>query len=146
MALLAKQLQDLGVKTPILTGDGAQVPELVSIGGAAVNGMYFTALFHRQGATTELGRKFMQAYEAAYNKPLDAFAALGGDSYFLLTAALTRAGSTDGPKVAQALAATKDFAGVTGVITMGPNHNPVKGVTIIKVEQGKFVYQTTINP
>ena len=62
-ALLAKQLQDLGVKTPILTGDGAQVPELLSIGGPAVNGMYFTALFHRQGATTELGRKFMQAYE-----------------------------------------------------------------------------------
>jgi branched-chain amino acid transport system substrate-binding protein len=146
VALLAKQLQDLGVKIPVLTGDGAQVPELVTIGGPAVNGMYFTALFHRQGATTELGRKFMPAYEAAYNKPLDGFAALGGDSYFLLTAAMTRAGGTDGPKVAQALAATKNFAGVTGVITMGPNHNPVKGVTIIKVEQGKFVYQTTINP
>jgi branched-chain amino acid transport system substrate-binding protein len=146
VALLAKQLQDLGVKIPVLTGDGAQVPELITIGGPAVNGLYFTALFHRQGATTELGRKFMQAYEAAYNKPLDGFAALGGDSYFLLTAAMTRAGGTDGPKVAQALAATKDFAGVTGVISMGPNHNPIKGVTIIKVEQGKFVYQTTINP
>ena len=85
VALLAKQLQDLGVKIPILSGDGAQVPELLSIGGAAVNGMYFTALFHRQGATTDLGRKFMQAYEAAYKKPLDGFAALGGDGYFLLT-------------------------------------------------------------
>ncbi len=146
VALLAKQLQDLGVKIPVLTGDGAQVPELVTIGGPAVNGMYFTALFHRQGATTELGRKFMQAYEAAYKKPLDGFAALGGDAYFLLTAAMTRAGGADGPQVAQALAATKDFPGVTGVITMGPNHNPLKGVTIIKVEQGKFVYQTTINP
>jgi branched-chain amino acid transport system substrate-binding protein len=54
---------------------------------------------------------------------------------------MDRAGSVDGAKVAQALAATKDFAGVTGVITMGPNHNPIKGVTIIKVEQGQFVYQ-----
>ena len=54
-ALLAKQLQDLGVKTPMLTGDGAQVPELISIGGPAVDGMYFTALFHRQGATTRFG-------------------------------------------------------------------------------------------
>jgi branched-chain amino acid transport system substrate-binding protein len=145
-ALLAKQLQDLGVKTPILTGDGAQVPELISIGGGAVNGMYFTGLFHRQGANTELGRKFMQAYEARYHKPLDAFSALGGDSYFLLTAAMAKTGGTDGTKVAQALATTKDFAGVTGTITMGANHNPIKGVTIIKVEQGKFVYQTTINP
>jgi branched-chain amino acid transport system substrate-binding protein len=146
VALLAKQLQDLGVNIPILSGDGAQVPELLSIGGEAVNGMYFTALFHRQGATTEIGRKFMQAYESTYKKPLDGFAALGGDSYFLLTAAMNQAGGVDGGKVAQALAATKDFAGVTGVITMGPNHNPIKGVTVIKVDQGQFVYQTTINP
>jgi branched-chain amino acid transport system substrate-binding protein len=145
-ALLAKQLKDLGVKTPVLTGDGAQVPELVQIGGPAVDGMYFTALFHRQRATTALGQKFMKAYESTYKKTLDAFAALGGDGYFLLTAAMARAGGTDGAKVAQALAATRNFPGVTGIITMGPNHNPIKGVTIIKVEKGKFVYQTTINP
>ena len=145
-ALLAKQVQDLGLKIPILTGDGAQVPELLTIGGPAADGMYFTAHFHRKGATTELGRQFMQTYESTYQKQLDAFAALGGDSYFLLTAAMHRAGSADGGKVAQALAATKDFAGVTGTITMGPGHNPIKGVTIIKVENGQFVYQTTINP
>jgi len=145
-ALLAKQLKDLGVNTPVLTGDGAQVPELLSIGGAAVNGMYFTAHFHRRGINTELGRKFMQAYESTYKKPLDAFAALGADAYFLLTAAINQAGVTNGAQVAQALAATRNFPGVTGIIAMGPNHNPIKGVTIIKVENGKFVYQTTINP
>jgi branched-chain amino acid transport system substrate-binding protein len=145
-ALLAKQLQDLGVKTPILTGDGAQVPELLSIGGDAVNGTYFTALFHRQGATSELGRKFLQGYETTYKKQLDAFAALGGDAYFMLVAAINQAGSLDGPKIAQALAATKDFQGVTGKMTMGPDHNPIRGVTVIKVENGQFVYQTTIQP
>ncbi len=145
-ALLAKQLQDLGVKTPVLTGDGAQVPELVTIGGEAVNGMYFTALFHRQGATSELGRRFLKAYEDTYKKQLDAFAALGGDGYFLLTAAMEKAGELNGAKIARALAATKNFSGVTGTITMGPDHNPIKGVTVIKVDQGQFVYQTTINP
>ena len=145
-ALLAKQLKDLGVKTTVLTGDGAQVPELVGIGGAAVDGMYFTALFHRQGATTELGRRFLEAYEAGWKKQLDAFAALGGEGYFLLLDAINRAGDLNGAKIAQALAATKDFQGVTGVITMGPDHNPIKGVTVIKVEKGQFVYQTTINP
>jgi hypothetical protein len=29
---------------------------------------------------------------------------------------------------------------------MGRDHNPLKGVVIIKVENGKFVYQTTIQP
>ena len=50
--------------------------------------MYFTALFHRQGATTELGRKLYEAYEYRVIKPLDGFAALGGDGYFLLTDAV----------------------------------------------------------
>ncbi len=145
-ALLAKQLQDLGVKTPVLTGDGAQVPELLSIGGPAVEGMYFTAHFHREGATSELARRFMQAYEAKWKKPLDAFAALGGDCYFLLAAAITRAGSLEGPEIAQAVSQTRDFPGITGALTMGPDHNPLKGVVVIKVENGRFAYQTTINP
>jgi branched-chain amino acid transport system substrate-binding protein len=145
-ALLAKQLQDLGVKAPILTGDGAQVPELLSIGGQAVEGMYFTAHFHRQAAATPLAKKFLKAYEREYKKELDAFTALAGDSYFLLLHALEKAGSTNGPKVARALAATQDFPGVTGKITMGPDHNPIKGVVVLKVENGKFAYQTTINP
>jgi branched-chain amino acid transport system substrate-binding protein len=145
-ALLAKQLQDLGLKTPVLTGDGAQVPELLSIGGPAVDGMYFTAHFHRQGATTDLGRKFLEAYEKAYNKPLDAFATLGGECYFLLAAAINKAGSLEGARIAQALADLRNFAGITGRLTMGPDHNPIKGVTIIKVENGQFAYQMTINP
>jgi branched-chain amino acid transport system substrate-binding protein len=145
-ALLAKQLQDLGVKAPILTGDGAQVPELLSIGGPAVEGMYFTAHFHRQGATTPLARQFLQAYEATYKKDLDAFAALGADCYFLLAQALEKAGGSDGTRIARALAETKNFPGVSGTLTMGPDHNAIKGVVLIKVEHGKFTYQTTINP
>ncbi|MBM4285331.1 MAG: ABC transporter substrate-binding protein [Deltaproteobacteria bacterium] len=145
-ALLARQARELGLKTPILTGDGAQVPELLTLGGPAVEGMVFTAHFHRQALTTELGKQFLKTYEESYQKDLDAFAALGGDCYFLLHQAMEKAGGTDGAKVAQALAETKDFPAVTGRITMGPDHNPVKGVVIIKVEQGKFAYQTTIQP
>jgi branched-chain amino acid transport system substrate-binding protein len=145
-ALLAKQMQGLGVKVPILTGDGAQVPELLSIGGKAVEGMYFTAHFHRQGAATELARKFLKTYESKYNKELDAFSALGADCYFLLRQSMEAAGEADGPKIAQALAATKDFPGVTGAVTMSKDHNPIKGVVVIRVENGKFAYQTTIKP
>jgi branched-chain amino acid transport system substrate-binding protein len=145
-ALLARQLKNLGAKFPILTGDGAQVPELITLGGPAVNGMYFTAHFHRDQAATPLAKDFIKAYEKKYNKELGAFAALSADSYFLLLNAITRANSLGGPQIAQALATTKNFPGVSGTITMDKNHNPIKGVVIIKVEKGKFVYQTTINP
>ena len=145
-ALLARQLKDLGVQVPILTGDGAQVAELITLGGPAVDGMYFTAHFHRDQAATPLAKNFRKVYEEQHKKELGAFTALGGDSYFLLLNAITKANSLEGPKIAQALAETKDFPGVSGTISMGPNHNPIKGVVIIKVENGKFVYQTTIKP
>jgi branched-chain amino acid transport system substrate-binding protein len=93
-----------------------------------------------------LAREFIKAYEKQYNKELGAFAALSADSYFLLLDAMTQADSLEGPKIAQALAATKNFPGVSGTITMDKNHNPIKGVVVIKVDKGKFVYQTTINP
>jgi branched-chain amino acid transport system substrate-binding protein len=145
-ALMAKQARDLGVKAPILTGDGAQADALIQIGGDAVEGMYFTGHFHKDAATTERSKEFMKRYEEKYKKEADAFMALGADAYFLLLDAIKRAGSTEGPKIREALVATKDFKGVSGVMTMGAGGDPVKSMVINKVQGGKFVYVTTINP
>lgn len=145
-ALMAKQARDLGIKAPILTGDGAQADALIEIGGAAVEGMYFTGHFHKQAATTERAKEYIKRFEERFNKEADAFGALGADAYFLLVDAIKRAGSTDGTKVRDALASTKDFQGVSGVITMGENGNPIKSMVINKVQDGKFVYVTTVNP
>lgn len=145
-ALMAKQARDLGIKAPILTGDGAQADALIEIGGAAVEGMYFTGHFHKEAATTERAKEYIKLYEKKFNKEADAFGALGADAYFLLVDAIKRAGSTDPIKVREALAKTKDFQGVSGLITMGPNGNPIKSMVINKVANGKFAYVTTVNP
>lgn len=145
-ALMAKQARDLGLQQPILTGDGAQADALIEIGGKAVENMYFTGHFHKSAATTERAKEYIKRYEEKYKKEADAFGALGADAYFLLVDAIKRAETTEGPKVRDALAATKDFQGVSGVITMGENGNPIKSMVINKVEDGKFVYVTTINP
>lgn len=145
-ALMAKQARDLGIKVPILTGDGAQADELIQIGGKAVENMYFTAHFHKEAATTERAKEYIKRYEEKYKKEANAFGALAADAYFLLVNAIEKAGSTDGTKIREALAATKGFEGVSGVITMGEGGNPIKSVVINKVENGKFVYVTTVNP
>jgi len=145
-ALMAKQARDLGIKAPILTGDGAQADPLIQIGGAAVENMYFTGHFHKQAASTQRAKEYIKRYEEKFKKEADAFGALGADAYFLLVDAMKRAGSTDGTKVREALADTKNFEGVSGKITMGANGNPIKSMVINKVEGGKFVYVTTINP
>ncbi|WP_041283859.1 ABC transporter substrate-binding protein [Desulfobacca acetoxidans] len=145
-ALLARQMRELGFAAPILTGDGAQVSDLIAIGGAAVEGLYLTAHFHREAVNTPLAQEFIKAYEAETKSEIGAFAALGGDCYFLLRDALERAQTTKGPKLRQALAQTKNFPGVSGLITMGPDNNPIKEVNILKVQGGKFVYVTKLAP
>jgi branched-chain amino acid transport system substrate-binding protein len=145
-ALMAKQARDLGIKTPIMTGDGAQADQLIQIGGKSVEGMYLTGHFHKDAVTTERAKEFMKLYQARYKEDVNAFVALGADAYFLLVDAIERAGSTEGPKVRDALAGARDFKGVSGSLTMGPDGNPIKSMVINKVEGGKFVYVTTVNP
>jgi branched-chain amino acid transport system substrate-binding protein len=145
-ALMAKQARDLGINLPILTGDGAQADTLLQIGGKAVEDMYFTGHFHKEAASTDRAKEYIRRYEEKYKKEADAFGALGADGYFLLLDAMKRAGSTEGTKIRDALASTKDFPGVSGSITMGEDGNPIKSMVINKVKDGKFVYVTTINP
>jgi branched-chain amino acid transport system substrate-binding protein len=73
-------------------------------------------------------------------------AALGYDSAMVLADAIKRAGSTEGPKLREALAATKDFPGATGATTLDANRDASKSAVIITVKDGKFKYVETIAP
>jgi branched-chain amino acid transport system substrate-binding protein len=145
-ALMAKQARDLGIKAPILTGDGAQDETLLKVGGTAVENMYFTGHFHKQAATTDRAREYIKRFEEKYKKEAGAFDALGADAYFLLVDGIRRAGAADGTKIRDALSTTKEFKAVSGIITMGEGGNPIKSMVINKVDGGKFVYVTTVNP
>ena len=73
-------------------------------------------------------------------------AALGYDSAMILADAIKRAGATDGAKIRDALAATKDFDAVTGKITINDKRDAVKSAVIIQVKGGKFAFVETVNP
>jgi len=64
----------------------------------------------------------------------------------VLADAIKRAGTTDGPKVRDALAATKDFQGVTGKTTIDVNRNASKSAVILTITNGQFKYVETISP
>ncbi|MCB2227186.1 MAG: ABC transporter substrate-binding protein [Desulfarculaceae bacterium] len=144
-ALIARQARELGLKQPLLSGDAAQADELIKIGGPAVEGLYFTTHFDEQGVTTASGKRFVAAYRKAYNESPDSVSALSYDSYNALLDAMERAGSTEAAKVSAALAQTKDFQGVTGVLTL-KDHNAIKPAVILQVKDGKFAYVATVNP
>jgi len=146
VALLAKQAKELGINIPILTGDAAQLYDLIKIGGPAVEGMYFTAFFHEAAMTTPLGKDFLAFFKKKFNKELDGNSAMGGEAYFFLMDALRRAKSDRGPDIREALATTRDFQGLFGKVSMGEEGNAVRAVVINQVKDGKFTYVTSISP
>ncbi len=50
------------------------------------------------------------------------------------------------PKVRDAIAATKDFDGVTGKTTINEKRDATKPAVIVQVQNGKLHYIETINP
>ncbi len=150
-ALVARQAQELGLAIPMLSGDGAQAPELINIGGPAVDGFSFTAHFHPAGAQNVLGKDFMESYQelkkaGQLKEDLASFHVLGADSYFLLLDAIKRANSIDGDDLKRALESTKNFKGASGTFSIGRDGNAIKSAVILTVRDGKFVYVTTMAP
>lgn len=89
---------------------------------------------------------FNEAFKAKYGKAPDAFNALGYDMVYFLKDAFERAGEVDSEKLKEALATTVDFKGVTGVLSIDENHNPVKSVTIIEMKEGVPTFLKKLDP
>jgi branched-chain amino acid transport system substrate-binding protein len=143
--LIAQQARQLGMSQPLFGGDGWESTKLTEIGGKAVEGCYFSTHFSPE-AKDPMIETFAKKYKERFNEAPDAMSALGYDSAMILADAIKRAGSTEGAKVRDALAATKDFAGITGKITLDANRNASKSAVILVVKDGQFKYLETIQP
>lgn len=142
VALMARQARDLGLTQPILGADGLFAPELIEIGGAAVEGIHFTTFWHPAEAKG-IGLRYAEEYKKHFGREADAFGALAVDSYLLIVDAIQRAGSAD-PKAIKEALQTADLEVVTGRTIMTPEGDPVKDFFFLKVENGQFVYATMI--
>jgi branched-chain amino acid transport system substrate-binding protein len=146
VALICIQAKQLNLTAPLFGGDGWESDQLVKIGQDAVEGDYFST-HYAPDVDTPQSRSFVAAYEKRYDgKVPDAMAALGYDSVMILADAIKRAGTTDGPKVRDALAATKDFACATGITSINAQRDAIKPAVILQVKDGKFKYIETVNP
>lgn len=145
VGVIANQTKQLGIKAPLMGGDGWDAPQLWQLGGAALNGDYISNHYSVDDPSPAI-QKFVAAYKARYNILPDALAALGYDSMKVLADAINRAGGTENAKLRDAIAQTKNFAGVTGSITLDKDRNAVKPAVVLKLQDSKFVYETTIYP
>jgi len=145
VALVARQARLLGIKVPLLGGDGWVGDSLLKVAGNALDGCFFSNHFSEEDQSP-LVQGFVKKYEAKYHEKPDAMAALGYDSAGILADAIKRAGTTDGDKLKGAIAATKGFQGVTGSITLDPQRNASKSAVIMAIVNGGFKFEQNVAP
>jgi len=139
-ALIAKQAKKLGLKVTHLGNPGTHSDKLMSLGGEAVEGMICVGEFHADMQRPE-AQEFVKAYKAKYNKEPDEFAALTYDAMIILLQKIKEAGSGDRAKLREAIAATKDFKGVTGDLSFNEKGDiPYKDVTFMVVKDGRWAF------
>ena len=146
-AIIVRQARELGMQMPILGGDG-WVGDALANGREALNNTYLSDHYAPDNPDP-IVQTFVKTYRAKYGHAPDSMVALGYDSVKVLADAITRAGTTDGPKLREAIASA-DLVGVTGRLKMNEKRNVDKPAVMQQVvwENGevKFVYKTTVHP
>jgi branched-chain amino acid transport system substrate-binding protein len=158
VGLIARQVRELGYKGPMLGGDGWDSPKLVEIGGAALEGGYFSNHYATDDSNP-IVQNFIQRYRQKHGEAPDAMAALGYDATRLLVQCLqelhaqdaalfgTLGAAAKGEKEARGralarlrdlIAATRGFQGVTGTITLNAERNADKPAVVLQVREGKL--------
>lgn len=133
-ALIATQAKEIGLDIPMLGGDGwdGVLGVLDESNQKVVNNTYF-ANHYSTDDTDEIVVNFIEKYKNKYNKVPNAFAALAYDSAYIVTNAIEEAGTTHLDAISGILKETS-YDGVTGHIIFDENGDPIKTVSIIKLE------------
>jgi branched-chain amino acid transport system substrate-binding protein len=143
--LIARQARQLGIKVPLLGGDGWESPKLWEIGGEALNDCYYSNHYSLNDPSPSV-QNFVKAFQSRYDHVPDAVAALSYDATAVLFHAIKKTGSTDPKSIRDALASIRQYRGVTGEITIDENRNAVKPAVVLRVKNGDLEFIETIAP
>lgn len=136
-AQICQQAKQLGVTAKVLGSDGFDSPKLIELGGASAEGVIFTTPFYRE-EPREVVQNFVKTYKEKFNEDPDMTAAQSYDSVELIAQAMNT--GSDKESIVKGLSQTKNFEGVTGSISFNAQHEAIKPVIFVKVNQGKFTF------
>lgn len=129
--LIIKEARQLGITAPFVGGDGWDSPKLVEIAGEHVDqDCYFVNHYAKSDPRPKV-KAFVDSFRQRYGEDPDALAACAYDAMYIVADAINRAGSTDPKKLRDALAATKDFDGVTGTISINAQRDALKPCVVL---------------
>ncbi len=145
VGLIARQARELGLQIPLLGGDGWDSPKLVEIGGKALENSYFSSHYSTENTSPKI-QTFVSKFRQHYQANPDGMAAMGYDAAMILADSMKRSKTLSKQDLREAIATTQNFPAVTGNITLNEKRNAVKPAVVLKIVDGAFHYQTTIQP
>ena len=130
-AMAAKQARDLGIGAVLLGTDNWGSPDIIELGGSAIDGGYFVNLADLADPDIQ---EFVAEYKAAFGEePVLPNPVMAQDALIMIVEGLKKAGTTDGAKLADALANLKDIKVSSGPLTINPeDHNPLDKPAVIQ--------------
>ena len=143
-ALIATQAREVGLKSTFIGPDGwdGVVNVLDSSSYSIIDNTYFTNHYSAEDKSEKI-QDFLKKYREKYNEEPTAFSGLAYDAVYILKDAIEKAGTTEKEKLVAAIKES-DMDGVTGHLTFDEKNNPIKAVTIIKIINGKYVFDSVI--
>jgi branched-chain amino acid transport system substrate-binding protein len=139
------QARGLGLAVPFFGGDGWDSEQTLKLGPIA-DGCFYSNHYSPDDPRSQV-QDFVKAYRARFNDKMpDAMATLGYDAAYVLADAIKRAGKADRQAIRDALAATRNFPGVSGSITIDENRNARKPIVILRIQGGKTQLVDSILP
>jgi branched-chain amino acid transport system substrate-binding protein len=145
VALIARQTRELGMKQPLLGGDGWDSTQLYEIAKGALDGSAFSNHYSQENPDPVI-QDFIRRYREMFGQIPDGLAATGYDAARISIEAMEKARDLSGPAIRDVLEQTKGFRGVTGTISIDADHNAVKPAVVLKIVGNAAKYETTINP
>ena len=143
---IIKQAREMGITQPILGPDGFGNEIIYDLAGEAnMTNVFYTSHFAVESEDPKI-QEFVSSYREKFDVEPDLFTGLAYDSVQIVKEAIERAGSTDPVAVNEEIAKTENFEGVTGTFSFDENHNPVKSVSIIEIQDGGPTDIHEVNP
>lgn len=145
VALVAKQHKELGMKAPLLGGDGWSSPDLFKIAKEAINGHYFSNHYTTESKDPKTV-EFVTNFRKKFNEDADVMAALAYDATYMMAEAMTKANPLNRENIREELAKIKDFHGATGKMSMNENRDALKSAVVVQVQGAEYKFITSVNP
>ncbi|MDO4588721.1 MAG: ABC transporter substrate-binding protein [Fusobacterium sp.] len=144
VALITAQAREVGIKCTFIGPDGwdGVSKTLDPSAYGVIENSYFTNHYSLDDKSEKV-QNFVKAYRETYKEDPSSFAALSYDAAYMMKAAIEKAGTTEKQAVVDALKGL-EYDGVTGHLTFDEKNNPIKAVTVLKIVNGKYTFDSIV--